>query len=916
MTFSLRSIFVVLFICIQSIGYAQNDDLSDSIDSINEIPKAEERIKKFKVLISDTDISKTKKEKAVLFHELARSYNKAKDYENALLYLTKAIQIKQQLKDKTSLNKSLYLKASVYQKLKQVSDAYTILLQIVHANENDKYTCNSYRKLANIERDIGDFYKALQYLNDGLLNKKLSKNADFKSLLSGGVIAIYSKIYETSFEVKEDTSDLAAVKFYQKNIEDNLDFFQSSEDKLAGIYTNLANVYDSFQELEEALKFYKKAQKIYKEIEDLYEERDVTLNIGIVYSRQKKHQLANQLYQRVIDNSDDIYQIANAYNCKGYFLNTKFADEKIPYLEKAVAICSEQKEPLNNDFQLPTLSQIKEAESEQEALTYLIDLADHYVEAFEQKKEKKYLLKAKKTVVLIDELVSLIRYETDTEASKLFWIGRGVNVYMLAVETCYLLNDIENAFYFMEKNKALLLQENIKTLQAKLALDIPKDLLEREYNLNYEVLNLQKQFLQEIDNELTQQKFATKKREFQTFMDSMQRAYPQYIKTKEKIAIVSLESVIKKYKAKETAFVEYILHETDGYGIYYDGQTLNFFKIENATEFQKQLASLRNFMTKPLDTKERKEFRVIGHQVFQKLFPFENALKRLQNKKITIISDHTLQYIPFELLPMQTTGKLSESYLINTTEISYLQSFSLFEQIQKKQNTPTKKLLAIAPIEFQNKELPTLAGATEVFQFFKQDTTSLILQKEQATKANFLKHRNNFEIIHLNTHAGLDSLTQTPWIAFQDSNMTLNELFGLENQAELVVLDACKTNDGVNISGEGIINLSRGFFYNGTQSVLASQWNVNEKAGNEILQTFYTELENGNSKSKALQLAKKKYLQLHETEQNVPYFWAAFTLTGSTNPVTSQSWLNTTTITIGIIMLILVFFYYRKKIFR
>ena len=227
-------------------------------------------------------------------------------------------------------------------------------------------------------------------------------------------------------------------------------------------------------------------------------------------------------------------------------------------------------------------------------------------------------------------------------------------------------------------------------------------------------------------------------------------------------------------------------------------------------------------------------------------------------------------------------------------------------------------MLAITPIEFKNKELPLLSEATEVFTSFVKDTTSVVLQKDQATKANFLKHRKDFEIIHLNTHAGLDSISTTPWIAFYDSNLTLTELFGLENQAELVVLDACKTNDGVNLSGEGIINLSRGFFYNGTQSVLASQWNVNEKTGNEILQTFYSKLENGYSKSKALQLAKKKYLQTHDDAKQVaPYYWAAFTLTGSTKVVIAQSWFNITTITIGSIMFVLVLFLWkRKKIFK
>lgn len=915
MTFSFR-IIIVFFICFGGVGFAQND-LSKKIDNINEIKVAEDRTQLFERLIENTETTKYTKEIGALFHETGRSYFQTKNYEKALFYLTKAIRVKRKLKDIRSLNKSLFFKAYIYRIQGKIEEANYICLQIINGKQSDKTTCNAYQLVAEFEADNGDFYKALEFLNEALSNKDISRNNKLKSQLSRTVIQTYSGIYAIGNDVETNKADLDIVQEHQKIIEDNIEIVAENPFNLAQTYNNLAIIYDSFSKLEAALKFYKKAQLIYQENEYIYEELGVTLNMGILYSKQKKHILANQQYQRVIDESDDTDQIANAYNSKGYYLNTKSSVEKLPFLEKAITIYSKEKAQLKNDFRLLSLSEIKETYSEQAILIYLIDLAATYVEAFKQKNEKEYLFKAKETVILIDQLVSLIRYETDTEASKLFWIKEGVNTYMLAVEICYLLDDVANAFYFMEKNKALLLQENIKTLQTKLSLNIPDEQLKREHKLHYEVLNLQTQFQKQIEDEETQQKFAAKKKEFQTFMDSMQRAYPQYIKTKEKVTIVSLESVMKKYKVQETAFVEYILHETDGYGIFYDGKTPIFFKIENVTDFQKQLESLREFMTKrDMKTKKRKEFQKIGHKVFQQLFPFDNALKRLQNKKITIIPDQTLQYIPFELLATNVTGKLSEAYLVNTIETSYLQSFSLFEQIQKKQNAPTKKLLAIAPMEFQNKELPTLESSTEIFKFFEKDTTSLILQKEQATKENFLKHRNNFEIIHLNTHGGLDSISQTPWIAFHDSNMTLNELFGLENQAELVVLDACKTNDGVNVSGEGIINLSRGFFYNGTQSVLASQWNVNEKAGNEILQTFYTELENGNSKSKALQLAKKNYLQQHEIKKNIPYYWAAFTLTGSTNAVISQSWLNTTTITIGIIMLILVFFYFRKKIFR
>ena len=408
----------------------------------------------------------------------------------------------------------------------------------------------------------------------------------------------------------------------------------------------------------------------------MYEEREVALNIGIVYSRQKKHQLANELYERIIKESDDYAQIANAYNSKGYFLLTKSAVEKLPFLEKAVTYGADINEQLKTNFRLPTLAEIKNSENTLDVLTYLIDLADHYVKVFKVDNEKTHLLKAKDAVLLIDQLVSLIRYDVNSEASKLFWIEKGVNSYMLAVEICYLLNDVENAFYFMEKNKALLLQENIKTLQTKLGFNIPKELSEHEYKLNYEVFNLQTQFQQEIDNDSIQQAFADKKEEFQIFIDSLKRMYPEYVKIKEEVEIVSLAQTIKNYKKENAAFVEYILHDKQGYGIYYEGKGSIIFKISNIEKFQKQIETLRILMSeRDMDTKERKEFQTIGFQLFQQLFPFKNALQRLQNKKITIIPDHTLQYIPFELLTTTKEGKLSEAYLVNTTEISYLQSF-------------------------------------------------------------------------------------------------------------------------------------------------------------------------------------------------------------------------------------------------
>ncbi|WP_162820083.1 CHAT domain-containing protein [Kordia sp. SMS9] len=891
--------------------------LAFKIDSVQKIQNIKVKKEGFKIILQQQDTLVETEGLGTLYHALGNSHYEEKKYDKAFFYIQKAVKIRKKYKNLENLNESRYKLAAIYNKQEKPQKRYALLEEIINDHGIDEFTNKAHRVLGKIERNKGDYHKSISFLESGFLNKP-SQKLKYENILRFSIILTYAKKYQSTFDLDESNADLQKIESHKSSIEKNAvkDVKSKLSPKnLAAMHNSIAIVYDGFQDLEKALHYYKKALGFYSKNADLSKELEVLNNIGLIYYKQKKNTQAYEVFNRVITESKDGEQLAMAYDNVGYYLPNMSAKDKIPYFQKAIYAVLEK--GANEEFQLPTLVEIKALEYEQDVLIYLIDLADHYVQAFEQTKEKKYLHKAKETVILIDELVSNIRYEVETEASKLFWIERGVNTYVLAVEICYLLQDAEKAFYFMEKNKALLLQENIKTFQAKLMSNIPKSTLEREYKLNYEIVALQEEFRLQGDNDELKQQYIQKNEEHKTFMDSMQRMYPKYIKTKEKVAIVSLQNVIKKYKNQEIAFVEYILHETDGYGIFYDGKTPDFFKIEAVENFQKQLQFIRNFITqKDRNTKERKEFQTIGHQVFQQLFPFDNALERLQHKKLTIIPDQALQHIPFEVLPTNTSETLSKAYFVNTTETAYLQSFSLFEQIQQKQNAPTKKILAIAPIEFQNKALPTLTEATEVFKSFEKDTLSVFLQKTDATKENFLKYRNNFNIIHLNTHAGLDNITQTPWIAFYDSNMTLNELFGLENQAELVILDACKTNDGINLSGEGIINLSRGFFYNGTQSVLASQWNVNEKAGNEILQTFYTELENGNSKSKALQLAKKNYLQQHEAEQNIPYYWAAFTLTGSTDAVVNSSWWNAITMTFGVMILILILFYYRKKIFK
>ena len=96
----------------------------------------------------------------------------------------------------------------------------------------------------------------------------------------------------------------------------------------------------------------------------------------------------------------------------------------------------------------------------------------------------------------------------------------------------------------------------------------------------------------------------------------------------------------------------------------------------------------------------------------------------------------------------------------------------------------------------------------------------------------------------------------------------------------MVVLSGCNTLLGEIALGEGVLSLARGFFYSGAKTVVASIWNTNDRAMSEIMTSFYDNLSDGQSKSEALNNAKREYLNNHDLSEASPYYWAAPLLIG------------------------------------
>ena len=320
---------------------------------------------------------------------------------------------------------------------------------------------------------------------------------------------------------------------------------------------------------------------------------------------------------------------------------------------------------------------------------------------------------------------------------------------------------------------------------------------------------------------------------------------------------------------------------------------------------------------------------------------FGPVARRLGNRKLLIVAEGALQAVPFEALPApdaQFVGPtdmetFANSWLINTNDISLSPSISTLRAIRSEKNrtsSPNRTVAVIAdPVFSRNDErvrsapmTPVVAGAVSdqatngpvdrglrgvsrgsalarlTYSSAEADAisaaaprgTTMIVKGFAASRETAMSSLvGEYQIVHFATHGFLDSehpelsgivLTMVdPKGVRQNGLMPLHDIYSLNLSAELTVLSACQTALGKDISGEGLIGLSHSFMSAGSKSVVASLWNVDDRATAALMPRFYESLlQEGMSTGAALRAAKLKMIK--EKQWRAPFFWAGFVLQG------------------------------------
>mgnify|MGYP001799377237 CR=1 FL=1 len=824
--------------------------------------------------------------------------------DSAIIYFQKAANIRRTLSppDYASLKKSLYNLNVCYQKKGETDKRLQLFTEIANIPEVDSRTLGALRELGKFYLSRGDYYRSLESL-DKLID------------LASGVKGREEKLVQGYYRRADTYCQMDPERFSQQIIDD-LNMADSvgaipdweGDRFVLEIVTIRGNAANELGAYKEAISHYQRATGLVGSSNFNSE------NLASLYSNIGLAQVKVGQYDKAKASLNKSLQF-NPLSCSNYNNLAAYFRAIGDYKNARQTLAMATSVAIGNDPDTTTLlSQelLSSAIEPYDLLQTLTDAGNTYLSSYSVEQNPQFLQRAIENYQLADRLIDIIRFNTYEVKSKLYWRKRSAALYLNAVKTCYLLDEPELAYYFMEKNKAILLLEDISENAAIDRAGIPDAIVTRETAFKKDILATET-YLGDTDQTAARDSLENQlhllKLNHQQFLDSIGEAYPVFRQFKKRLSVMPVASFREKLLADQTNVIHYILDDQQGYGLYSTAGTMTLFEIKDLNILRDEVSQLRDASGNILTTQTAFDaYQALANSIGQKILPKAIKESTGSGQSLLIIPDYYLQLMSFETLMRD------QRYLIEDFEVRYAYSVShMTENAQRDRNAP-KQFIGFAPETFPNRNLVPLPDSKRELIDLQEITSGQQLVGANATKNHFFDLTDQYSVIHLSTHADAGSEDQ-PWIALADGNIYLPELYTTANQAEMVVLSACNTSLGALEKGEGIMSLARGFTNAGANSVVSSLWPTNDQANKELMLDFYKELSKGNNKSSALRTAKLNYLKSHSGTEASPFYWGSLALVGNNGAVEvlKSGWTPMWYIPLLLLLLIPIIMVARKK---
>jgi CHAT domain-containing protein/tetratricopeptide (TPR) repeat protein len=460
-----------------------------------------------------------------------------------------------------------------------------------------------------------------------------------------------------------------------------------------------------------------------------------------------------------------------------------------------------------------------------------------------------------------------------------------------------------------ERARARSLLDTLGEIRADIRQGVDAALLERERSLHGSI-NAEAQRLSQLESAPhSRKRLDDLISRYEDAQASIRAASPHYAALTQPEPL-ALDAIRKQVLDDDTLLLEFSLGQEHSYGWVAGTSSLRGFQLPPAGDIEKLARRLYDVLLArnrhpDAETLEQRRVRFIRMDAeFERLAASLSrillapaAAEMRGKRRLLIVCGGALQYVPFGALPEPHRAVP----LIANHEIVSLPSASVLAVLRTElagRAKPAGTLAILADPVYEVRD-PRIAEFTRL-RFSRQEAeeiAALAPGHKNLVALDFDANRHlvqsgrlaGYDYVHFATHAVIDS--EHPELSgivlslvdrggrSEDGFLRMLDIYNLKLNAHLVTLSACRTALGKDIAGEGLVGLTRAFFYAGASRVVATLWSVEDKATAELMRRFYT----GILKDKLSPAAALRAAQLamwHDKQWRSPYYWGAFTLQG------------------------------------
>ena len=874
---------------------------------------------------------------------IASAYTELDENERALDYNNRALTLLRAMGNGRGEAHVLFSMGNTYRlgERRKALDYYNQALILIRASKDRKFEAGALNNIGTVYQDLGENQKALDYYNQALA----IESAMGDRLAQADALNNIAYIYEQFGENQKALDHYNQALLLKRAIRD-----RRGEAEVLG---NLGGLYRALGENQKALDYSNQALPLWRAVGGRANEAIVLHSIGGVYSNLGENQKALGYYSQALQLSravsDRMNEGKTLTEIGTLYLHQGKPQEAMDYYNQALQV---NRAGGDRDGEGSTLMHMGRAHAEladsrralenlDQALSLVTAVGDRKLEGItlyemaRVERDRGNLAQARTLAARARDIVESLRTKVIGEDLRTSYFASVQDYYELEMDVLMRLHRTDSsrnyqadALLASERARARTLLETLSEAGADIREGVDPVVLERERTLQAQLhaselarmrtLCPKHTAQQAIEVENTVRDLIAQYAEVRTQILAQSPRYgalrfPQPLK---------LEEIQKEVLDADTLLLEYALGDQQSFLWVVSPTEIASVVLPKRSEVERLSRSFYDDLTKPETSGVPEAGKVLTRILLG------NVASSLGNKRLLIVANGALQYMPFAALP--DPDGFQQPLMVNH-EIVSVPSASTLAVLRREtlKRKPAQKTLAILADPVFSPDDTRIGGGPERIAVAVRDADAVLarsltdlgfvgqrlprlpgtrreaagiiplvpaVKRKQAldfdaSRATLMSPEiGQYRILHLATHGLLNSAhPELSGIVLslvdrqgrpQDGFLRLNDVYNLKLSADLVVLSACQTGLGKDVRGEGLVGLTRGFMYAGARRVVASLWKVDDRATAELMKQFYTAMLRGQGRRPGEALREAQIAMWKTKGWENPYYWAAFTLQG------------------------------------